>query len=133
MRKNEHPDEKRLSGRARQVLELLYRLGEATVQEVIDASDGDIPSYSAARSILRGLVEQGRAEHEQRGAKYVYRPTVSRDAESRSALAQVLETFFDGSPERTMQALLDLSRRGDYDVDLAALERLVRRAKKEGR
>ena len=93
----------------------------------------DAPSYSAVRSILRQLVQQGHVEHEQKGPSYVYRPTVPRESQSRSALARVLDTFFDGSPERTMQALLDLSREGDYDVDLERFERLIREAREEGR
>lgn len=144
MRKNEHPRSRRegkpasaslerLSARSRQVMDILYRLGEATANQVLEESHGDIPSYSAVRSILRQLVNQGRVEHEAKGLRYVYRPTVSRESQSRSALAQVLDTFFDGSPERTMQALLDLSESGDYDVDLRRFEELIKRAKKEGR
>ena len=123
--------DERLSGRSRQVMEILYRLGAASANEILAESGGDIPSYSAVRSILRQLVQKGHVVHEEQGLRYVYRPTVARESQSRSALAQVLETFFDGSPERTMKALLDLS--GDYDVDFKKFEQLIREAKKEGR
>lgn len=123
----------RLSGRTRQVLEILYRLEEATASEILDAAGGDIPSYSAVRSILRQLETRGLIEHEAKELRYVYRPVVSREKESRSALARVLDTFFDGSPERTMKALVDLSKSGEYDVDWKGIESLIRKAKKEGR
>ena len=132
-RKRSSADADRLSARSRQVLEILHRLGEATANEVLEAANGDIPSYSAVRSILGQLRRQGRVEHEERGPRYVYRPAVSTEAESRTALAKVLDTFFERSPERTMMALLDLSKSGDYDVDLARFEKLIRQARKEGR
>ena len=71
--------------------------------------------------------------HVVKGMRYVYRPTLPKEREERSALAQVLETFFDGSPEKTMRALLDISRTRDLDVDYDELERMIRRARREGR
>ncbi len=126
-------DPDRLSARARQVLEILYRLGEASAGEILEVAGGDIPSYSAVRSILRQLVRKGRIVHEEKGLRYVYRPSVPTESHSQSALAHVLNTFFGGSPEKTMKALLDLSRSGDYEADLARFEKLIRKAKKEGR
>lgn len=132
-KKAKSASDERLSARSRQVLEILYRLGEASAGEILEAAGDDIPSYSAVRSILRQLVTKGRVKHEEKGLRYVYRPTVPRDSQSRAALARVLNTFFDGSPERTMKALIDLSRSDDYDVDLLEIEKLIRKARKEGR
>ena len=125
--------EERLSARSRQVLEILYRLGEATAGEILDVAGDEIPSYSAVRSILRQLVSKGRVMHVAEGQRYVYRPTVPRESQSRAALASVLDTFFEGSAERTMKALIDLSRSSKEDVDLLELERLIRKARREGR
>lgn len=125
--------EDRLSGRSRQVLEILYRLGEASANEILEAAGDDIPSYSAVRSILRQLVQKGRVVHEEKGLRYVYRPTVPRASQSQTALANVLNTFFDGSAEQTMKALIDLSRSPEHEVDLQEIERLIRQARKEGR
>lgn len=125
--------ESRLSARAEQVMEILYRLGEASANEVLEASLGDIPSYSAVRSILRQLQSKGRVVHEAKGLRYVYRPVEPRESKSQSALAHVLDTFFGGSPEETMKALLDLSKSRDVDVDLKKFEKMIRDAKKEGR
>ena len=122
----------RLSKRAREVLDTLFRLKEATAGEILEAVD-DLPSYSAARSVLRGLYRQGLVQRVERDFRYVYRPAQPRGKVSRSALSHVLETFFDGSPEQTMRALVDLSRERKEDVDWAELERMVRQARKEGR
>ena len=121
-----------LSKRARQVLETLYRLEEASAAELLEAV-ADIPSYSAVRSILRGLTERGLVSRKARGLRYVYRPTQSRRVASQSALSHLLETFFDGSPEKTMHALVDLSRERGDSVDWKALERMVLKARKEER
>ena len=134
-RKKSSRADEHLSARARQVMDILYRLGEATANEVLDAAGGDIPSYSAVRSILRQLETKGLVSHAEKGLRYVYRPRVSRTSRSRSALVEMLDTFFDGSAEKTMQALLDLSaeRGSSHEVDLDRLEKMIRQAKKEGR
>ena len=121
-----------LSKRAREVLDTLFRLKQASVGDVLEAVD-DLPSYSAARSVLRGLYQQGLVLREERDFRYVYRPALPRGKVSRSALAHVLETFFDGSPELTMKALVDLSRERKHDVDWVELEKLVRQARREGK
>ena len=121
-----------LSPRARQALEFLYREGEAGVSEVLEAC-ALIPSYSAARSVLRGLENKGFVRHVEKGLRYVYRPTVPKTREIGAALGHVLDTFFDGSPEKTMRALLDLSKSREIDVDFDELERLIEAAKREGR
>ena len=122
----------RLGSRARQVLETIYRLGEASAQEVLTEVEG-VPSYSAARSVLRQLYEKGLVKRQERDFKYYYSPSIPRRSFSRSALAHLLDTFFDGSPEKTLEALLDLSNSGHYELDLDRFEKLIRDARKEGR
>lgn len=123
---------RKLSARSRQVLDVVYRLGEASAADIHEELP-EIPSYSAVRSILRSLEGRGLIEHSEKGLRYVYRPTVPKRKASKSAIAEVLETFFDGSPERALQALLEVSRDGGYDVDLEALDRLIEDARKAGR
>lgn len=123
---------RRLGARTRQVLDAIYRLGEASAADV-QREVPDLPSYSAVRSILRALEEKGLVEHREEGFRYVYSPTVAKTNASRSALTHVLETFFDGSPEHAIKALLDVSRDGGYDVDYEALERMLEDAREEGR
>ena len=123
---------RKLSARARQVLDVVYRLGEVSAAD-IRREIPDVPSYSAVRSILRSLENKGLVRHREKGLRYVYLPTTPKKKASRSALGQVLDTFFDGSPEYAMQALLDLSRRRNYDIDYDEFERLIETARKEGR
>lgn len=125
-------DPERLSGRSRQVMGILYRLGGATATEILEEAP-DIPSYSAVRSILRQLVDKGSVTFVEKGSSYFYTPTAPRESRSRSALQHVLETFFGGSAEVTMKALLDITTSNDYDVDLDELERLIQEARREGR
>ncbi len=115
-----------LSRRERQVMNLLYGLEEATASEV-QAGLADGTSNAAVRSILRILVEKGHLKHRQDGPRYVYLPTVSRDRARRSALEQVVETFFDGSAEGALAALLDLRRPELSPDDVARLESLIER------
>src|ERR687892_1753081 len=97
-----------LSRRERQIVDILYSQGRATAAEV-QAALPDPPSYSAVRAMLRILEEKGHVRHEQDGPRYVYVPTVTRDRAKRSALRHVLQTFFDGSTEQAITALLDES------------------------
>ena len=94
---------------------------------------GDVPSYSAVRSILRSLEKKGLVRHREKGLRYVYSPTTPKKKASRSALAQLLDTFFEGSPEHAMQALLDVSKQRRYDIDFDEFERLIDDARREGR
>ena len=86
-----------LSRRERQIMDVVYTQGRATVAEV-RAQLADAPSYSAVRALLRILEEKGHLRHEQEGNRYVFVPTVPPERASKSALRHVLETFFDGSP-----------------------------------
>jgi predicted transcriptional regulator len=124
--------EKGLSRRERQIMDAIYRRGQATVAEVLEDMP-DPPSYSAVRAMLRVLEEKGHLQHVQQGPRYVFLPTVPRDQARRSALRQVVRTFFDGSTEQTVAALLDLSDSKLSDAELKRLSRLIDQARKEGR
>ena len=125
-------DRASLSRRERQIMDAIYQMGEATAQDVLGRLP-DPPSYSAVRALLRILEDKGHVRHRPDGQRYVYAPTVPRDRARVSALRQLVRTFFDGSPGAAAAALLDLSRDGLTDVELAKLETLVERARKEGR
>ena len=124
--------ERGLSRRERQIMDVIYRRGQATAAEVLEDLP-DPPSYSAVRAMLRVLEEKGHLRHEQQGPRYVFLPTVPRDQARRSALQQLVHTFFDGSTEQAMAALLDQSDRALSDAELARLARLIAQARKEGR
>jgi predicted transcriptional regulator len=125
-------DRPALSRREREIMDAIYLLGEATAQDVLDQMP-DPPSYSAVRALLRILESKGHVRHRRDGQRYVYQPTVPRDRARTSALRQIVRTFFDGSAGAAAAALLDLSRDDLADDDLAQLEALVERARKEGR
>src|SRR3954469_22757804 len=94
-----------LTRRERQIMDILYRRGRATAAEVMEELAGD-PSYSTVRTQLRVLEEKGHVRHEEEGLRYVYLPVVARHTARRSALRHLVETFFDGSSEKAVAALL---------------------------
>jgi predicted transcriptional regulator len=120
-----------LSRRERQIMDFLYQKGRATAAEV-QANIRDPPGYSAVRAMLRVLEEKGHARHEQDGPRYVYVPRVARERAKRQALRHLVQTFFDGSPEQVMAALLDDRSAKLSDEDLDRLARLIDRARQEG-
>jgi len=119
-----------LTRRERLIMDILYRRGRATAGEVMEDLPGD-PSYSTVRTQLRVLEEKGHVRHEEHGLRYVYSPAVARAAASRSALKHLVETFFDGSAEKTVAALLGGERRRVSDEELDAIARLIEKARKE--
>jgi predicted transcriptional regulator len=121
-----------LSRRERQIMEIIYRSGEATAADVL-ADLPDPPSYSAVRAMLRILEEKGHLEHRQDGPRYVFTPTVSREHARKSALEQVVQTFFDDSAGQAMAALLDLSADDLSPAELDRLSAMIENARKEGR
>jgi BlaI family transcriptional regulator, penicillinase repressor len=121
-----------LSRRERQIMDVLFSRGHATAAEVMEGI-ADPPSYSAVRALLRTLEEKGHVAHEEVGRAYVYKPTIARDQARKSALRHMLKTFFSGSPEQAMAALLDLSGPRMSREELDRLASLVEKAKKEGR
>ena len=121
-----------LSRRERQIMDALYTYGEATVGEVMDRMP-DPPSYSAVRATLRVLEEKGHVKHKQDGPRYLYLPTVSRDKAQSHALKHVVGTFFGGSVEQAVMALLSLPETNLTEAQLERLAEQVRRAEEEGR
>jgi predicted transcriptional regulator len=120
-----------LSRRERQIVDILYARGKATAAEVQSALP-EPPSYSAVRAMLRILEDKGHVKHEQDGPRYVYVPTVGRDNAKRSALHHVLKTFFDGSTEQAISALLDESAAKLSDAELDRLAQMIDQARTTG-
>ncbi len=95
-----------ISRRERQVMDILFRLGKATAEDVQNELP-DPPGYSAVRALLVTLEEKGLAKHAKDSRRYVYQPTVPEKRAKRSALKQLIATFFEGSPEKLVASLLD--------------------------
>ena len=121
-----------LSRRERQIMDIVYELGRASVAEVL-ARLPDPPSYSAVRAMLRVLEEKGHLRHNQDGPRYIYLATVPRDKARRSALKQLVQTFFDGSTEGAVAALLDMEASNLSPDELDRLAEMIEQAKQEGR
>jgi predicted transcriptional regulator len=121
-----------LTRRERQIMDIIYRLGRATAHDVLERLP-DPPGYSAVRALLRLLEERGHVRHVQEGARYVYLPAVARHNAQKSALAHVVRTFFGGSVEQAVAALVDSSRAKLSRTELDRLADLIDKAKKEGR
>ena len=121
-----------LSRRERQIMDILYRQGKASSSEVREQMD-DAPSYSAVRAMLRVLEEKGHVRHQAEGLKYVFVPTVARDKAKRTAVKHVMETFFNGSPEQIVAALLDVASTRLTRDELDRMSKLIEDAKKEGK
>jgi predicted transcriptional regulator len=119
-----------LSRRERQIMDIIYARGQATAAEVTAALP-DPPSYSAVRALLRILEQKGHLRHQQDGPRYVFLPTVSRDRARRSALRNLVRTFFDGSSAQAAAALIDQAQLSDEEFD--RLAELIDKARKEGR
>ena len=120
-----------LSRRERQIMDILYQRGRASAQEILDALP-DPPTYSAVRAKLRVLEEKGHVRHQEESLRYVYLPVVARDAARKSALRHMVSTFFAGSVQDTVAALLDLSAANLKSADLDRITELIEQARKEG-
>lgn len=121
-----------LSRRERQIMDVVYARGQVTVAEVL-ANIADPPSYSAVRALVRILEEKGHLRHHREGVRYVYQPIRSRRRAGRSALQNVLRTFFQGDVGLTVAALLDVA---DTDLSRQELDRIaamIEQARSEGR
>ena len=118
-----------LSRRERQIMDIIYRMNEATAKEVMDAIE-DAPSYSSVRTLLGKLVEKGHIAHRESGLKYVYYPLVERQAASVSALSNVVKTFFSDSTFLAVNSLLDMSDGDISDEELERLKKLIQAKKK---
>ena len=113
-------------------MDILHRRGRATAHEVLDDL-ADPPSYSSVRTFLRLLEERGHVRHEQDGPRYVYTPTVARREAQRSAMAHLVETFFDGSVEDAVATLVESSKPKLSAQELDRIAAFIGKAKKEGR
>jgi predicted transcriptional regulator len=127
MRKDGH---RNLSRRERQIMDILYQRGRATASEIHQALP-DRPTYSAVRAKLRVLEEKGHIRHEEESLRYVYLPTVARDTARRSALRHLVSTFFQGSVEHAVAALLDLSSANLSPTELDRISSLIDKAREE--
>jgi predicted transcriptional regulator len=121
-----------LSRRERQIMDIIYRMNEATAKEVMDAIE-DAPSYSSVRTLLGKLVEKGHIAHRESGLKYVYYPLVERQAASVSALSNVVKTFFSDSTFLAVNSLLDMSDGDISDEELERLNKLIQEKKKNNK
>lgn len=127
------PKPSSFSRRERQIMDILYKLERATVADVLSKLSGK-PNYSTVRAQLRVLEEKGHVRHEEHGLRYVYVPTVSREIARRSALRHLVETFFEGSTEKAVAALLggEVSRISSEELErLAGV--IANSQQKEGR
>jgi predicted transcriptional regulator len=121
-----------LSRRERQIMEVVYRTGRATAGEVLEGLP-EPPSYSAVRALLKILEGKGHIKHVLEDGRYVWLPTVPRDRARRSALQSLLQTFFEGSAEKAVAALLTQSKSKLNEDELERLARLIADAREEGR
>ena len=120
-----------LSRRERQIMDVLFRRGRATAASVMGELPGE-PSYSTVRTQLRVLEEKGHVRHEPDGVRYVYMPAVTRHSARRSALRHLLDTFFEGSVEQAVAALLGAEAARLSEEELQRIEKLIDRARKDG-
>ncbi len=119
-----------MSRRERQIMEIVYCHGRATAAE-IHRELPDRPSYSTVRTLLKVLEEKGYLTHASDGPRYVYSPCISAENAKRSAIEQLLRTFFNNSAASAMAALLDMSSANLSETELARLARLIQQAKKK--
>jgi predicted transcriptional regulator len=120
-----------LTRRERHIMDVLFRLGRATAEDVMHELTGT-PSYSTVRTQLRVLEEKGHVRHEEAGRRYVYMPVVRRGTARRSALRHVMDTFFDGSVEKVVAALLGGEAARVSDEELDRILDLVEKTRKDG-
>jgi len=121
-----------LSRRERQIMDIIYQKGEATVAEVRKLLP-DPPSYSSVRALMSVLKKKGYLKHKEQGRRYIYYPTIALDRVKSSALKHLMETFFDDSAERVMAALLNIRGVDLSKKELERMARLIEEAKKEGK
>jgi predicted transcriptional regulator len=121
-----------LSRRERQIMDILHRRGRATVAEVMADLSGE-PAYSTVRAQLRVLEEKGHIRHEEEQLRYVYLPAQSHRLASRSALKHLIDTFFQGSPEQVVEALLGKDGSGVSREELDRIVDVIERARRESK
>lgn len=119
-----------LSRRESQIMEVLYRLQNATVADV-QRHMADRPAYNSVRVTLGILEKKGYVSHKRNGQRYVYAPVISPERAKRSALSELLRTFFRGSPSSAILTLLDMSEEKLTSQDLDHIEQWISDARKE--
>jgi predicted transcriptional regulator len=124
------PSGSTLSRRERQIMEIVYRLGRATVADVMEKLSGK-PAYSTVRAQLGVLEAKGHLRHEEENLRYVYLPTVPQRTMRQSALRYLVKTFFDGSPDQLVEALLGKEKMTPAQLDRIA--QLIDKARKDGK
>jgi predicted transcriptional regulator len=120
-----------LSKRQRQIMETIYRLKEASVEDVRRAMP-DPPSYSAVRTTMNILVQRGLLSASRTGRKYLYTPTISHGRARQSAMKHLLQTYFNNSVEQAVAALISADRKGLTDQEYKGLLALIEKARKGG-
>jgi predicted transcriptional regulator len=121
-----------LSRREREIMDIVHRLGRAAVTDVQTALSGE-PAYSTVRAQLRVLEEKGHLRHEEEQLRYVYLPAAPAHQIRRSAVKHLIDTFFEGSPEKVVETLVGRDGRGLTDEQLDRIAQLVERARRDWR
>ena len=121
-----------LARRQRQIMDVIFQLGEASVGEVLERLP-DPPSYSSVRTIIRQIESKGLLTHRQDGKRYVYKATQSRETASRTAVQRLMDVFFSGSAPDTVAAILDASSTNLAQSDLDRISEIIEQARKEGK
>lgn len=122
----------RMSRREREIMYIIYELHEATAAQVLEKIS-DPPSYSSIRALLKILEVKGHLSHKKVGPRYVFYPTIPKEKARQRALQHMLSTFFDGSTEKAVAALLDISDKQLSKQEYQRLQNLINQARKEGR
>ncbi|HLP46672.1 MAG TPA: BlaI/MecI/CopY family transcriptional regulator [Candidatus Kapabacteria bacterium] len=125
-------EQKNLSRRERQIMDVIYELEEATAAQVLERLPNP-PSYSTVRALLKVLEDKGHLNHKIDGPRYVFIPTLPREEARQTALRHLLDTFFDGSTEEVVAALLDISEKKLSDEDYRRITQIISNARNEGR
>lgn len=123
---------KELSKRERQIMDVVFQMGRGSAAE-IQAQLPDAPSNSTVRTLLRILEEKGQLQHETKGKSFVYFPTITREKARKTALGDVIKTFFSGSVEKTVATLIDMSGEDLSDEKLDTLADMIESARKRGK
>jgi predicted transcriptional regulator len=121
-----------LSRRERQIMDIVYEMKEVSALQVMERLPSP-PSYSAVRALLKVLEQKGHLLHRQDGPRYVFTPRLPKDKARKSALSHLMRTFFDGSTEGVVAALLDISEDNLSEEDYRRLTELIEKARTEGR
>ncbi len=122
----------KLSRRERQIMDITFRLGAVTVNDVLN-NLAEPPSYSTVRALLKVLENKGYLVHQQQGNSYLYKPTLNKEQASQSALKNLLNTFFAGSAEQAVSTLISMPEANLNEEQLERLSQLINKARKEGR